>query len=254
MLVQAGETNILIDAGIPQRLLSSHLNRLGVPATRLNAILLTHEHTDHALSASAMSRRSKAPIVANAATLAAYGRREELSFTPLTLATGGETEIGSIGIRSFPVPHDAAETVGYVLEAGSVRIAYCTDVGSVTEAVRAALNGVNLAIVESNHDVERLMRGPYTQEMKERVASPTGHLSNADCGDLIAERLEAGGAMTIWLAHLSRVNNSPALARKTVQARVAARTCVPFKLEVALRDHPSLSWHSGAQAVQPSLF
>ncbi len=254
MLVQAGDTNLLIDAGLSLKVLSSHLTRLSVPSTSLSAILLTHEHTDHSISAGSMSRRNKAPLIANAATLNAYQQREELPFETLELPTGSETLVGRIGIRSFPVPHDAVETVGYILQAGNVRIVYCTDVGSVTPEVRASLEGVNLAIVESNHGLDRLMRGPYTEEMKARVASPHGHLSNEDCGDLIAERLEEGGAMTVWLAHLSRVNNSPALARRSVMGRISARTNVPVKLEVALRDHPSLTWKSGTQAFQQSLF
>ncbi len=252
-LVQAGETNLLLDAGLPQRMLASNLARFGVGAAGLEAILLTHEHVDHSASAGAMSRRATAPVVANAATLVAASQRSELAFATCELPTGSERGFGCIGVRSFPVPHDAAEPVGYILEVGRQRIVYCTDVGSVTPEVQAALQGATLAIVEANHDLAWLLRGPYTPAMKERVSSPTGHLSNAACADMVARRLIEGGPLTVWLAHLSRVNNSPSLARRSILAQVTAQTRVPFALEIALRDHPSVFWKSGSQAIQPSL-
>ncbi len=252
MLVQAGETNLLIDAGVGVRNLAAMLAKRGVGG-RLDAILLTHEHTDHTIGAGPMARRTGAPLVGNSATLGAYTERDALGFAAVELATGCEIAIGALAVRSFPVPHDAAEAVGYVLECGRIRIAYFTDAGCRTIAMREALVGANLAIVEANHDLAWLLRGPYTPEMKARVASSTGHLCNDDCADLIAERLEAGGPLCVWLAHLSRVNNSAALARRSVQARVASLTAVPFQLDIALRDHPSVSWRSGARAVQLSL-
>ncbi|HZO87123.1 MAG TPA: MBL fold metallo-hydrolase [Chthonomonadaceae bacterium] len=253
MLVQAGQTNLLIDAGLPLRTLSPLLSRRGVGVADLDAILLTHEHTDHSCGAGPLARRTGAPLIANAATLAAYAERDTLPFPTRELPTGGVVGIGAIGVRSFPIPHDAAETVGFVLTVGDQRIAYVTDVGSVTSEVRAALCGATLAIVEANHDIDWLWRGPYTEEMKARVASDTGHLSNVSCADLLAERLEEGGPLCVWLAHLSRVNNSPSLARRSVTARIAEQTRVPVALEVALRDHPSVSWRAGTRAIQLSL-
>jgi phosphoribosyl 1,2-cyclic phosphodiesterase len=253
MLVQAGGTNILIDAGLPLRTLSPLLSRRGVGISNLDAILLTHEHTDHSSGAGPLSRRFGAPVVANSATLREYAQREPLPFTTRELPTGGELGVGAIGVRSFPVPHDAVDAVGYVLKIGTVQITYFTDAGSPTSELREALRGANLAIVEANHDVEWLWRGSYTREMKERVASPTGHLSNVDCADLLAELLEESGSLCVWLAHLSRVNNSPSLARRSVLERIAQQTRVPLALEVALRDHPSVNWQAGSKSVQLAL-
>ena len=253
MLVQSGDTSLLIDAGLGVRALSAMIAKRGVVDSQLDAILLTHEHTDHSIGAGPMARRTGAPIVCNAATLRAYSERDDLAFGSIELSTGGELAIGAFGVRSFPVPHDAVEAVGYVLECGRTRIAYFTDAGSRTPAIREALAGSTFAIVEANHDLEWLLRGPYTREMKTRVASPTGHLSNDDCADLIAERLEEGGPMCLWLAHLSRVNNSVSLARRAVKERIARQTHVPFHLDVALRDQPSVSWRSGARGLQLSL-
>lgn len=252
-LIQAGETNLLIDAGLSVQRLSSHLKRHGVGVGNLSGILLTHEHTDHASGAGALARKMDAPLIANAATLEACAQRDERPFPIRELTTGDVIRIGRLEVASFPVPHDAVEPVGFVIQSGQTRMFYATDVGSVTPAVRSALRGVNLAILEANHELNWLWRGSYTPDMKARVASETGHLSNGDCADVLAERLEEGGALCVWLAHLSRVNNSPALARRSVLARIREQTSVPFHLEVALRDHPSVSWRAGVQAVQLSL-
>lgn len=253
VLVQSGNTNILIDAGLSLRTLASHLARYKVGVDGLDAILLTHEHSDHSCGLGALARRTGAPVVANQATLQAYSERDILPFPTQELGTGDTVGIGSIGIRSFRIPHDAVEPVGFVLEAGATKIFYATDTGSLTPELRESLSGAHLAIIEANHDLDWLWRGTYTQEMKTRVASPTGHLSNADCADVLAERLEAEGACCIWLAHLSRANNSAALARRSVTARIKEQTQVPFDLEIALRDHPSVSWQAGRRAVQLSL-
>src|SRR5579872_819529 len=253
MLVQSGGVSILIDAGQGVRTLAAAMARRGVTDSRLDAILLTHEHTDHAIGAGPVARRTGAPLIANRATLNAYSARDPLDLPMAELPTGGEIEIGPFAIRSFAIPHDAVAPVGYILKVGGASIAYCTDTGCVTPEMRAALRGASLAIVEANHDLAWLKRGPYTPEMKERVASTTGHLCNDDCADLLAERLDEGGPLSVWLAHLSRVNNSVSLARRSVAAHIAARTSVPLHLDVALRDQPSVSWRSGARALQLSL-
>ena len=253
MLFQSKQTNLLIDAGLPLRTLSAHLARHRVGTGDLGAVLLTHEHHDHVVGAGALARRTQAPLIANAATLCAYAERDVLPFARREMPTGTALEIGPFLIESFAVPHDAAESVGYTLRVGTQKIAYFTDAGTVTPAMREALRETNLAIVEANHDVEWLRRGPYSDAMKARVASDTGHLANSDCAEMLAERLQTGQPLCVWLAHLSRVNNSPALARRTITSRLRALTHTPFALDVALRDHPSLSWRTGAQPIQLSL-
>ncbi len=253
MLVRAGDTNILIDAGLTVRALANALAKKGVAASELHGILLTHEHSDHSCGAGGLARRHGTPIVANTATFQAYTQRDALPFMAKELDTGGTTAIGCIGIRSFAVSHDAAEPVGYVLNIGATQITYFTDTGCVTEAIREAIRDADLAVVEANHDLDWLRRGPYPEHRKVRVASDTGHLSNVSCADLLAERLEARGALSVWLAHISRVNNSPALAKRSVQQRVAQQTRVPFSLEAALHDQPSVSWSPCKQAVQLAL-
>ena len=253
MLFQSGQASLLIDAGLPLRTLSAHLARHSVGTSELDAIFLTHEHHDHVVGAGALARRTRAPLIANPATLCAYAERDPLPFARREMPTGTGLEIGPFYIESFSVPHDAAETVGYTLQVGNQKIVYFTDAGTVTPAMRNALRDTNLAIVEANHDVEWLRRGPYSDDMKARVASDTGHLANSECAIMLAERLQSGQPLCVWLAHLSRVNNSPSLARRTVASQIRALTETPFALDVALRDHPSLTWRTGAQPIQLAL-
>jgi phosphoribosyl 1,2-cyclic phosphodiesterase len=253
VLVQADDHNLLIDAGLGIRTLMPALSRRGVVQGKLDALLLTHEHDDHCKWAAAVSARLGAPVVANRATLSTTSFRMDLPHT-YELATEDEAGFGPFGVTSFPVSHDAAEPVGYVIEVGDIRIAYATDVGCPTEHLRAALRKADLCILESNHDLDWLWRGSYPRHLKARVASDRGHLSNRDACTLIVERLEEGGPTTFWLAHLSSSNNSPAFARRYADEQVRAQTRVPHVLDIALRDRPSVSWSPGAVGQQLSLF
>jgi phosphoribosyl 1,2-cyclic phosphodiesterase len=253
VLVRADEQYLLLDAGVGPKTLMPALQRRNVTEGCLAGILLTHEHDDHLKGAQAVSRRLGAPIVANWATLAAASQRVELPKVQ-ELKTGCETELGPFRVRSFRVSHDAAEPCGYVVEAGGTRIAYATDIGCLCDGLREAMRGASLCIVESNHDLEWLRRGPYPIHMKQRVESDRGHLSNADAVHAISARLDEDGPCTFWLAHLSNVNNSPALARRFAETEIKARTRTPFKLEIALRDRPSVTWRPGQLAAQLSLF
>jgi phosphoribosyl 1,2-cyclic phosphodiesterase len=253
VLVQADGHNVLIDAGLGIRTLMPALSRRGVTHGKLDAILLTHEHDDHCKWAAAVSSRLGAPVVANRATLCATSFRMDLPQT-CELATGDQAGFGPFTVTSFPVSHDAAEPVGYVVEVGDVRIAYATDVGCPSAHLRAALRKADLCILESNHDLDWLWRGPYPRHLKARVASDRGHLSNRDACALITERLEEDGPTTFWLAHLSNSNNSPAFARHYADEQVRAQTRVPHVLDIALRDRPSISWRPAAACQQLSLF
>ena len=244
MLVQYGETNILIDAGLPIHRFKTLLPKYGVGEQQLSGVLMTHEHVDHSKAAGALSRYTNAPVFANRATLEAYYLREESKFSAQEFITGESFGVGDVEVCSFRVSHNAAEPVGFVLKAGKHTIFYCTDVGCPSQTMREELAKADLAILEANHDLRWLWNGPYSPSHKKQVASNEGHLSNNDCADLLAERLEVGGSLTIWLAHLSKANNSPALARQSVAQRIQSQTKTPFSLEIAMRDQPSLVWSS----------
>ncbi len=253
VLIKAGGEGLLIDAGLSGRTLGAALQRRGITSGHLAGILITHEHDDHVRGAPALSSRFAAPVIANRPTLTAANLRGELPRT-VEIATGGEICLGQFLVRSFGVSHDAAEPVGYVIQAGGVKVFYATDLGCPSEAVYQAMRGAALCVLESNHDVEWLRRGPYPSFMKARVASDRGHLSNADATTLITRRLEDDGPTTVWLAHLSAVNNSPAFARRYVAEGLRAGTSTVHQLDVALRGRPSAMWRVGSIAVQKTLF
>jgi phosphoribosyl 1,2-cyclic phosphodiesterase len=253
VLITSDERGLLIDAGISGRALSAGMRARGIRADQLDGVLLTHEHDDHMRGAEQICKKMNAPIIANRATLEAANRRAELAIVQ-ELASGDEVALGPFVARSFRVPHDAAEPVGYVVSVHGIRIACVTDAGRVTRSMREALKGAHLCIIESNHDVDWLMRGPYPHTMKARIAGENGHLSNKDAVELMHGRLEEDGPCAFWLAHLSDVNNSPRFARKFVLNELKSRTSTPFNMEIALRDRPSVSWRLGATAVQRSLF
>lgn len=253
VLVKAGGRGLLIDAGVGPRMLLPALHRRDIGVDQLDAILLTHEHDDHLKGAGPASSRLRAPVVANRATLAAANVRTDLRLSH-ELPTGCEARFGEFTVKSFRIDHDAAEPVGYSVVVRGAKIAYATDVGCPCDGLREALRGAALCIVEANHDLAWLKRGPYPPHMKERVASDSGHLSNADAAALLAERLDADGPTCIWLAHLSAVNNSPAFARRFVIGAIQSSTRVTFTLDIALRDRPSVSWRPGRTAAQLSLF
>jgi phosphoribosyl 1,2-cyclic phosphodiesterase len=253
-LICTPNTNLLIDCGIGVRKLASLLHGRGVMADNLHGIAITHEHNDHVAGLGAMCRRTGAPVFSNAATLAACVSRDPLVSNLQPVETGKEVLVGDLRLSSFRVSHDAVEPVGWTITHAAWKMCYVTDAGKVTNCMREALQHSNFAIVEANHDVEMLRRGPYTPDMKARVASATGHLSNTQCGEMLAERVQAGGDFTAWLAHLSRVNNSPAVAKRTVEACIRSKTGKPFTIEVAHRDSPSVVYHYGNRSAQLSLF
>jgi len=253
ILIAADGDGLLIDAGISSRRLMSAMKAKRLHPCRINGVLITHEHDDHTKGIQRICAGLRAPLVANRATLGACAERMDLP-AARELSTGDETQLGPFLVRSFSVSHDAADPVGYVIEHGGKRIFYATDCGCPLPGVREAMRRANLCILESNHDLDWLWRGPYPPHMKARVASDTGHLSNYDAASMLAERLDQDGPAVIWLAHLSAVNNSPSLARKSVTVHLQQSTKTLFNLDIALRDQPSVVWKSGQTAIQASLF
>ncbi len=248
LLVQAGQTTTLVDAGLTVRTLVSRLQQVGVAPTAINAICLTHEHSDHASGAIAFARQFGAALVADPRTLAAvfaqaramrpaaddlpsdandtHGDSTQPG-APLTasetkrierveLATGGTTRIGALEVRSFAVSHDAVAPCGYLLGTAAWRICFVTDTGEITPLILEAMRAAHLLVIEANHDRARLLNGPYPLYLKRRILSPTGHLSNEQTSQALAQTLD-DSPRWVWLSHLSRTNNTPDLARAHVR-------------------------------------
>ena len=255
VLVRSGEHSFLIDAGLSLRSLMNALAERETEATALTGIVVTHEHSDHIQSAVALSRRFDIPIVANEATL---GRifRDGAECRHHVLAVGERWTAGEMEVTTFPVPHDAADPVGVNVRdhATSQKISVLTDLGHVNHTVRVATKNANLLILEANHDVSRLKAGPYPGALKARILGARGHLSNEAAVAFLCEHALRHGPHTVWLAHLSKENNTPKLALGYARATVAVEANCPVVIDVAKRDRPSASWTPGLKNVQLNLF
>jgi phosphoribosyl 1,2-cyclic phosphodiesterase len=254
-LVKSESGNMLIDAGIGIRTLTAYLKQCGVLPEDISAIVLTHEHGDHAACAHAFSKRYRIPLIANAKTLArVYNKKAETDH--VALPTGGRHILGEFAVETFPVPHDAADPVGVNITHNrrNHKICLMTDAGYVSDIMREAARGAHLMILEANHDVHRLLKGPYPGELKARILGDRGHLSNEAAVGLLCEHALRHGPFTAWLAHLSKENNTPKLALGYAKATVKVETGCPVAIDVAKRDIPSAIWRPESKPVQLNLF
>ena len=220
---------ILIDAGKSARALCRALEAAGVRPDDIKAVFLTHEHTDHLSALEIFLKNYPLPVHAAGACatrlLAQPNSRlaQHLISHPLLFSH----TVGPFTLSSFPTSHDSADSVGFrisVREGERERlIGYATDLGVVTPAVEQALTGCEGVVLESNHDEEMLMTGPYPYPLKKRIASRRGHLSNHECA-VFATRLAANGMKRLLLAHLSETNNLPELALNESRMALAGTT------------------------------
>ena len=225
LLVSGGGTHILLDAGISARRIQTALAALSLTAHDLDAILLTHAHHDHMAALGTWCKHHATPLYATAGTAAEVAAKCAAAQTYLRTVTPEDTfPVGALSVTAFPTSHDAWGSVGYRLEGHAGSIGVLTDSGYVTEPARRALTGVDLLVLESNHDVDWLRAGPYPYYLKERIAGPRGHLSNDEAARFAAE-MALRGTKEIVLAHLSRENNTPARALDTVQCALSAAGC-----------------------------
>lgn len=230
-LVSHGDTHLLLDAGLSARRITAALSGCGLTPGDLSGCLITHTHADHIAGLATLTKRYSLPLYATppAGRQLAYRLPVDHLLHPLELSDSHA--IGAITVRPIPTSHDAPGSAGYRLTAPDGRSAcLVTDLGEITPEVEEGIRGVDAAMIECNHDPDCLQNGPYPYYLKARIAGPQGHLSNADGARLCALCAESG-AHTVVLAHLSRENNSPALARAAVAQ--ALEGLQPVRLEVA---------------------
>jgi phosphoribosyl 1,2-cyclic phosphodiesterase len=214
ILIEAADDRVLVDAGCSAEVIGRSLGATGTPPEMLRGILLTHEHDDHAKGAGPLARMTGISVFANAATSAAAGKALA-GVTVCTFETGRPFAIGALTVTPFPVPHDAAEPVGFTIQIGPRRITVATDLGTADETLDWHLARADLVVLESNYDLGLLHVSGYPWFLKNRILSGRGHLSNDDAARALA-RTANGRRRTIWLAHLSESNNIGALARDIV--------------------------------------
>jgi phosphoribosyl 1,2-cyclic phosphodiesterase len=209
LVVDAGGTRVLVDCGFGPRNLAARLGRLGLEPEDIDAILVTHEHSDHLAGVSPCARRHDLDVYLTYGTLSA-ARFDGVSVR--VIDSHMSFAIGDLEIRPFPVPHDAREPAQFVFSDGSACLGILTDAGRVTPHMAAMLGRCDALVLECNHDAGMLASGRYPEHLKRRIAGPYGHLDNATAAELLAQ-LDTGRVKHVIAAHLSQENNRPDLAR-----------------------------------------
>lgn len=218
MLLSERDTHILIDAGISMRRLQQSLRDWDLEIDDIGGVLITHEHSDHVSGLKMLLKYYDLPLYAPHTVAARLcGMLPDAEESMHIIRPGEDFRLGTVTVRAFHTPHDTDESVGYRVE-GRGSFALATDMGHVTEEVLDGLLGADAVLIESNHDPDMLINGPYPVQLKRRILSDHGHLSNPDCAAL-AVHLAQSGTRTVILGHLSRENNRPELAlRETERA------------------------------------
>ena len=244
LFIGAGNTRILIDAGMTGKAIEGALREINVLPETLNGIAVTHEHSDHVKGVGIISRKYHVPIYANERTWNAMARAigEIQPGNRRMFEDEQDFYIGDLSLYPFPIPHDAADPVGYRVFYGGRSVATATDMGYMKKSVVKALSGVDVLLLESNHDPDLLMVNPhYSMYLKQRILGSHGHLSNLASAEGLLDLMESG-VREVLLGHLSGENNTPELAVATHTERLGregVRVGEDIHLGVAWRDRVS---------------
>lgn len=232
LVVQVGQTCVLMDCGFNLTETTSRLARLGLQPEALSGIVVTHEHGDHIAGVARLARKYALPVWLTHGTLRAQFKN--LGNLPAVKEINPHVSfsIGDVEIQPYLVPHDAAEPVQYLFGDGAKRLGVLTDAGSSTPFIEKTLSGCSALVLECNHDANMLANGDYPFSLKQRVGGRFGHLNNAEAGQLLA-RLDNSRLQHIVAAHLSRKNNTPELA---VSALSSALNCSEDWVGVATQE------------------
>jgi len=210
-VIQLDDEAIMIDAGISCRRIMGLMEKEGIDRKVVKALLVTHEHSDHIAGAGAVARKFNIPVFCNKAT---FESSDLGSVDYREIRTMGSFCIGNMDITPLPTSHNAAEPNAFSVESEGKRVLVATDTGKLTFQVEHALKQADIAVIEANYDRKMLAEGPYPQYLKRLIASDIGHLSNVDCAGAIKKTMRDN--RQIFLAHLSKINNAPDIARETV--------------------------------------
>lgn len=239
VLISTEKTNVLVDAGLSAKELLRRMNFAGIEPSKLDAILITHEHSDHAGGLRVLLRSVNCPVYISKKTEESYyltkrgivngdseAAKRHAALKDRTVAIDSESDfcIGDIDFEPFGLPHDAADNFGFVAKFESLRIATLMDFGHFTDQIKEKLIGCDAIIIESNHSRDMLRACQvYSWDLKQRIASPTGHISNEQVADWLTDEFD-GTARQIVLTHLSQRANDPHLAKITAETALITRS------------------------------
>lgn len=233
--------NILVDCGESQKKISNALESIGKNISNIDAIIVTHEHSDHVKNLGAISKKYNIPVYANKKTFENMPEQTSLidEKNRKVFNTDDHFEIGGLKIFPFHIPHDAADPCGYNIYNRDKKISIATDIGHMDNSILNKLEESHFLLLESNYEPEILKYAKYPYYLKQRIAGPNGHLSNQEAG-LTITRLIHSGVNNIMLGHLSKQTNFPELAYKTVMEEILKnKVNAELSLNVASRLKPS---------------
>jgi phosphoribosyl 1,2-cyclic phosphodiesterase len=245
VLISAGNTTVLVDAGLSAKETLRRIAFMGEDCEKISAVLITHEHSDHAGGLRVLLKTLKCPVFISGATLDSYlrdtrrndnearKRADAIGNRTVEIDSGKDFRIGEIDFHPFSVPHDAADNFGFVAEFCGVKIATLMDFGCVTTLIKEKLKNCDGIVIESNHSRDMLKTCPvYSWDLKQRILSRTGHLSNEDLCEWLTNDFD-GAARHIVLAHLSQRANEPHLAKLMAETALQMRPNL-FKCETRI--------------------
>jgi phosphoribosyl 1,2-cyclic phosphodiesterase len=234
LVAEVGDTRVLLDCGLSPRETERRLARIGLAPADLAGILITHEHDDHAGQAYPFAAQHRLPVWLTYGTQLALTEAGKPPGPVETRTIDGRSAfaIDGLEVRPYTVPHDAREPVQFVLSDGAARLGVLTDIGASTAHVEATLSGCDALVLETNHDLDLLWGGDYPKWLKERIAGPFGHLSNASSESLLAA-IDRTRLKHVIAAHLSHQNNRPEFAR---EALARAMGCTPDWIGLATQE------------------
>ena len=216
--IESGGTGFLVDVGCSYKMLCDGLKMADRDISCVKAVFITHEHTDHINGLLMLTKQLAVPVYASEGTLGMILAKNKASAgADLRLINDLGNAPVNVSVTAFHTPHDSAESVCYTFRDPENKIAVCTDLGHVTPEVRENLTGSRFVLIEANYDPEMMTRNlTYPYELKQRIRSDRGHLSNGDCA-AFARELVASGTVSLLLGHLSQNNNTPEIAVRTVE-------------------------------------
>ncbi len=255
--VQAGASRILIDAGVGIRQLQSAFRHIGISMDHLDAVIVTHEHSDHVKGLASLLRKFSVPIYTSQGTwhkIATFWRDEE-QVTAQIIQADVPFSLGEFVLEPFALSHDAEEPLGFCIRNGGKKLVLATDLGYVSDRIRTLAYGADAYILEANHDLELLRTGPYPWHLKRRILGDKGHLSNDSAGDFLCD-VVTDKTESVFLAHLSQENNRPELAQRRVSEAMAnLPKAIENRLGIRLTypDHPTPLMTPSGVAVNTNL-
>ena len=240
--IGASGRGLIIDAGVSCRSTVSAMMSNKINLSAIDGILITHEHLDHIKGLAPLIKHFKCPVYGTTVTLEYLEKKGNIPVGAKMVAIDRSAEIGAFQVKAFLTPHDCECSVGYrFIASDNTVITHVTDLGHISNTVSSNLRGSNMVIIESNYDVDMMAASGYPPKLKERIMGKKGHLSNKECAEEVL-KLVKGGTTRIMLAHLSRENNRPALARQTtveLLTKNGFREGVDYTLYVAAANAPS---------------